>query len=259
MTEAVTYFIRNWREFQHFKDRRPPWIKLHRSLLDNLDWHELDASDSKLLVMLWLIASEDVQLLGKLPHTRELAFRLRISEPDVEQLLQRLSHWLEHHDSGVMSGRCQPDNTLLQQPRRGDTASEVQRGDREETETEGDHGADAPLSPEFEVETASPGLSPIAQPKAERGSGEQGGSRAPRGRLCPDDFQPTEKHYAAGAERGLSRNAVDDICARMHDWSHANANRQIARKTDWSLTLHNFIRDHAEKRGLRPGRIEGIV
>ena len=32
--------IRNFDKFQHFKDRRPPWIKLYRDLLEDLDWHE---------------------------------------------------------------------------------------------------------------------------------------------------------------------------------------------------------------------------
>jgi hypothetical protein len=27
--------IKNWSEFQHYKDRNPPWIKLHRALLDD--------------------------------------------------------------------------------------------------------------------------------------------------------------------------------------------------------------------------------
>jgi len=25
--------VKNWGKFQHYKDRNPPWIKLHRGLL----------------------------------------------------------------------------------------------------------------------------------------------------------------------------------------------------------------------------------
>ena len=32
--------IKNWSEFQHYKDRAPPWVKLHHSLLDNFEWAE---------------------------------------------------------------------------------------------------------------------------------------------------------------------------------------------------------------------------
>ena len=31
--------IKNWAEFQHYRTRRPPWIKLHRGLLDDYAWH----------------------------------------------------------------------------------------------------------------------------------------------------------------------------------------------------------------------------
>lgn len=31
---SPTHFkVRNWEQFQHYKDRNPPWIKLHFALL----------------------------------------------------------------------------------------------------------------------------------------------------------------------------------------------------------------------------------
>lgn len=65
--------VRNWRKFQHFKDRRPPWIKLHRDLLNDPDWHGLDGNDAKYLVMLWMIASEDETREGLLPDVGKIA------------------------------------------------------------------------------------------------------------------------------------------------------------------------------------------
>jgi hypothetical protein len=98
--------IKGWKKFQHFKDRRPPWIKLYRDLLDDPDWHALDGADAKSLVMLWLIASEDD---GNIPCARKIAFRLRITETKAEQLLTRLSHWLIQDDITPISGRYQDD------------------------------------------------------------------------------------------------------------------------------------------------------
>jgi hypothetical protein len=98
--------IKGWKKFQHFKDRRPPWIKLYRDLLDDPDWHALDGADAKALVMLWLIASEDD---GNIPCTRKIAFRLRITETKAEQLLTRLSHWLIQDDITPISDRYQDD------------------------------------------------------------------------------------------------------------------------------------------------------
>lgn len=96
--------IKNWSKFQHFKDRRPPWIKLYRDILDDLDWHELSGDDAKMLVMLWLIGSEDE---GRLPDSKTIAFRLRMSVKDVEKSISKLEHWL-------ISERYQDDINLSQ-------------------------------------------------------------------------------------------------------------------------------------------------
>lgn len=98
--------IKNWHKFQHFKDRRPPWVKLYRDLLDDIEWHQLDANSAKVLVMLWLIASEDD---GRLPNIKTLAFRLRMSEKQTNDAINNLSHWLEQDDIGVISERYQND------------------------------------------------------------------------------------------------------------------------------------------------------
>jgi len=98
--------IKNWSKFQHFKDRRPPWIKLYRELLDDMEWHQLDPLASKVLVMCWLIASEAD---GVIPDIKTLAFRLRMSEKQTSDCVSKLSHWLEHDDINVISERYQSD------------------------------------------------------------------------------------------------------------------------------------------------------
>jgi hypothetical protein len=102
----VTYRIKNWHKFQHFKDRKPPWVKLYRDILDDLDWHELDAKAAKVLVSLWLISSEDD---GYLPELKKLAFRLRMSETNTLEILGKLSHWLEQTDIEPISTGYQAD------------------------------------------------------------------------------------------------------------------------------------------------------
>jgi hypothetical protein len=98
--------IKNWTKFQHFKDRRPPWVKLYRDILDDLEWHELDPLAAKVLVMLWLIASEDE---GRIPDTKTLAFRLRLTEIKTKEIVIKLSHWLEQDDINVISDVYQHD------------------------------------------------------------------------------------------------------------------------------------------------------
>jgi hypothetical protein len=98
--------IKNWHKFQHFKDRKPPWVKLYRDLLDDIEWHELEPKSAKVLVMLWLIASEED---GNIPEVKRLAFRLRMSEKDTEVCLSKLSHWVEQDDINTISDGHQSD------------------------------------------------------------------------------------------------------------------------------------------------------
>jgi hypothetical protein len=103
---VIIYKIKNWKRFQHFKDRRPIWIKLYRDILDDMEWHELDPPAAKMLVMLWLIASEDE---GRLPSIKELAFRVRSTEKQIESTISKLSHWLEQDDIALISSGYQDD------------------------------------------------------------------------------------------------------------------------------------------------------
>ena len=98
--------IKNWTKFQHFKDRRPPWVKLYRDILDDLEWHELDPLAAKVLVMLWLIASENE---GRIPENKTLAFRLRLTEVKTKEIVIKLSHWLEQEDINPISNGYQHD------------------------------------------------------------------------------------------------------------------------------------------------------
>lgn len=105
----MAYRIKDWKEFQHFKDRTPPWIKLHRSLLDNPDWHVLDGKAAKMLTMLWLLASEDKNLGGYLPDIRTISFRLRTTELEVKSTISKLNHWVVEDRDNMISERYQSD------------------------------------------------------------------------------------------------------------------------------------------------------
>jgi hypothetical protein len=98
--------IKNWNRFQHFHNRRPPWIKLYRDILDDKEWHDLDSKAAKTLVMLWVIASENE---GELPDIETLAFRLRLSSQQLKTDISRLSHWVVQDDINVISDGYQDD------------------------------------------------------------------------------------------------------------------------------------------------------
>jgi hypothetical protein len=58
--------IKNWNNFQHYKDRNPPWIKLHRALLDDYAFAALPDAQKAHLVLLWLFAAS--QAGGRIPN-----------------------------------------------------------------------------------------------------------------------------------------------------------------------------------------------
>jgi hypothetical protein len=53
------YRIRNWKQFQHYSHRNPPWIKLHYEMLTSQDWVTLDDASRVLAVASMLIASRN--------------------------------------------------------------------------------------------------------------------------------------------------------------------------------------------------------
>ena len=102
------YKIRNWENYQHFKNgsRNPPWIKLYKDLLNNPDWHELDGDSCKVLIMLWMVASENS---GTLPDLKKVAFRLRMNEGKLHKTITGLSGWILSNDANMISSRYQDD------------------------------------------------------------------------------------------------------------------------------------------------------
>jgi hypothetical protein len=79
--------IHNWERWQTYrKDRAPPWIKIHRSLLLNVEWQTLNDAEKGQLVSVWMLAAERN---GYIPDDAKLVQRLcnLCLEPDLERFL----------------------------------------------------------------------------------------------------------------------------------------------------------------------------
>ena len=117
---------KNWENFQHYRDRNPLWIKLHKNLLDDKTFQRLPVGARALAPMLWLIASESHEGIFN-GDIEELAFRLRDTEKNIAVSLDTL----------IKSGLflvVQPASTSLAD--RYQDASPEKRESREETEKE---------------------------------------------------------------------------------------------------------------------------
>lgn len=75
--------VKKWADFQHYKNRCPPWIKLQKSILDDFEFACLPLASKALAPLLWLLASESMD--GSVRIDPEwLAFRLRFTTADIE-------------------------------------------------------------------------------------------------------------------------------------------------------------------------------
>lgn len=80
---------KNWQTFQHYKDRCPPWIKLHRDLLNDRRYMCLPTASKALAPLLWLLASETKEGIFNASH-EELEFRLRMPLKEIKTGLEAL-------------------------------------------------------------------------------------------------------------------------------------------------------------------------
>lgn len=53
----ATFSVKNFEQFQHYKDRNPIWIKLYNSLLEDYDFGLLPDASKAHLLAIWLLAS----------------------------------------------------------------------------------------------------------------------------------------------------------------------------------------------------------
>lgn len=60
--------IKNWSKFQHYKDRNPPWIKLHCDIFTSEDWVMLADASKLLAVACMVIASKNNGCVPNDPH-----------------------------------------------------------------------------------------------------------------------------------------------------------------------------------------------
>lgn len=121
----MTYLmIRNWAKYQHYKDRRPPWVKLYSNVLaDPLFARLHDASKAHALLLMTVAAELD----NRIPNDATwLAHKLFATEPvDLDALAS--AGWLAPYDAA---------SAMLAEPERGASNLPPQRTENREQRTE---------------------------------------------------------------------------------------------------------------------------
>jgi hypothetical protein len=115
---------KNWDTFQHYRDRCPPWIKLHREILNDKQFMCLPLASKAIAPLLWLLASESKN--GEFDASvDELSFRLRITSKEVEEGLKPLINNGFFIDASTMLAPClQVATTERETEREGETETD---------------------------------------------------------------------------------------------------------------------------------------
>lgn len=228
--------VKNWREFQHYKGRKPPWIRLYRDLLDNFEFHSLPVASRALAPCIWLLASEYDE--GAIPwNPRAIAFRLRMDEASFHEALNPLieAGFLARDDnaSGALATCGQ------------DALSES------EAEAETDSEAEKTTAPQ-----AVPADDGLRQPEADSGSRQPSpieasderpapARRSSRGTRLPEDWLPSPDERAFAENLGLNADVVGEEFRDF--WIGVPGARGC--KLDWPATFRNRCRDVAGRKG----------
>jgi len=119
----------NWSRFQHYKNRDPTWVKLHRSLLTDYAWSQLDDSAKGHLIGIWLMAAK---LENRIPADPVwLANQIGATDPiDLDALIS--ASWLQWVEpkpaSDVLEPCYQPaSDVLADEPTEGTTGEQSPR------------------------------------------------------------------------------------------------------------------------------------
>lgn len=115
--------VRNWEQFQHYKDRNPPWIKLHFALLSSEDWVTLADASKLLVIACMLVASRNKGMVPNNPaYMKRVAYLDQ--EPDFGPLIS--CGFLENPlaDASAVQAVARPETETEQKDTLSETSSD---------------------------------------------------------------------------------------------------------------------------------------
>lgn len=118
--------IVSWAKYQHYKDRNPPWIKLHRDLLTSETWVSSSDASKALAIALMMLAAEHGNRIPANPRYIQRRAYLE-KEPDLQGLvdLQFIEIVQENDDASKPLADCKqvaPTETENREQKEGSVA-----------------------------------------------------------------------------------------------------------------------------------------
>lgn len=208
----ITFSVKNFDRFQHYKDRAPPWIKLYNELLDDYEFGALPDASKMHLVAIWLLASRSE---NKIPFDPEwVSRRINATEKvDLKLLAQKGFIVVDQQ----LQDREQDASTSL--------AERLPREEKRREETEDMGRASAPAKHEPERKSRK-------KPKQQ----------------IPDDYRFPDRVRQYGVKLGFSGSEIDREEQRFI--RHAKQNARVC--ADWDMAAENWLDKAAEFAGKPP-------
>ena len=132
--------IREWAKYQHYHDRNPPWIKLHRDLLNSFTWVTLD-DDSRLLAIVCMVLAAETG--NRIPLDRDFIQRRAHfkKRPDTRPLIDvGFAELIEESDSVADASANLAGASTVTQDARPERETETEKRERKRK---------IPLPPDF--------------------------------------------------------------------------------------------------------------
>lgn len=101
--------VANWDRFQHYKDRNPPWIKLHNTLLEDYEFTNLSDATKSHLLSIWMLASRTD---NKIPNDENwISCKIGAkSKVNLKPLFE--AGFIVEHDASKALASCYGDGTV---------------------------------------------------------------------------------------------------------------------------------------------------
>ena len=100
MSDTGTISMRGWEKHQHYKNRNPPWIKIHKDLLNDYDFSCLQTASKAHVVLMWVLAS---QMDNRIPaDAKWIASRIGCDKDKID-IKGLIAHGFIRDDSNVLA------------------------------------------------------------------------------------------------------------------------------------------------------------
>ena len=206
---------KDWEKFQHYKNRCPPWIKLHSSILVDVKFMYLPLASKALAPFFWLLASESKGSEGTFDaSTENLVFRLHMSVKEIEHGRKHLIEKGFFIDASNMLAECKQHASKCLQHARPERETETEI----ETETELNSFIDGEsLREEANQKNASKLL-------------------ASKKRKIPQDWQPRTEEKTMAQNFGVD---FEPLLLEFRDYHDAKGSVMA----NWDAALRTWIRN----------------